>query len=122
MAVARARLGRFAAWASRPGAHPLGERAEAANAHEGVDILRAEPGRSVTSGSEIQRAVKFGFTWLTARNAAQLTPGWFAAPLAPFPDLRPVVAVGSALSDPARLARLHALGLGRSPGARADRP
>lgn len=83
----------------------------------------------VATATEITAALDLGFRWLKAFPAAQLTPGWFTAQLAPFPDLRlvatggidadngpafldagaRVLAVGSALADPASLQRIAAL-------------
>jgi Entner-Doudoroff aldolase len=83
----------------------------------------------VATASEVQRALRFGFRWLRVFPAAQLTPGWIKAMLAPFPDARfvatggiggdnardflaagaMVVAVGSALGDPAQLELLASL-------------
>ncbi|MGA2528763.1 MAG: bifunctional 4-hydroxy-2-oxoglutarate aldolase/2-dehydro-3-deoxy-phosphogluconate aldolase [Acidimicrobiales bacterium] len=77
----------------------------------------------VATASEVQQALRLGFSWLKVFPAAQLTPGWIRALLAPFPDARfvatggidggnardflaagaRVVAVGSALGDPAQL-------------------
>ncbi len=100
-----------------------------------ADIARASldaglahlPG--VATASEVQRAVAFGLRWLKVFPAAQLTPGWIKALLAPFPDLcfvaaggvdahnarefiaagTRVVAVGSALGDPDQIGLLSAL-------------
>lgn len=83
----------------------------------------------VATSSEIITALDLGFRWLKAFPAAQLTPGWFSAQLAPFPDLRlvatggidadngpafldagaRVLAVGSALADPLALRRIAEL-------------
>jgi 2-dehydro-3-deoxyphosphogluconate aldolase/(4S)-4-hydroxy-2-oxoglutarate aldolase len=83
----------------------------------------------VASPTEVQRAVGFGFRWLKAFPAAQLSPAWIKALLAPFPDVCFVatggvdghnardflaagargVAVGSALGDPEQIALLSVL-------------
>jgi 2-dehydro-3-deoxyphosphogluconate aldolase/(4S)-4-hydroxy-2-oxoglutarate aldolase len=83
----------------------------------------------VGSASEVQLAVKAGLTWLKAFPASVLGRGWLIAMRGPFPQVRfvttggmdatnateyldagaRVVAVGSALEDPAQLPRLAAL-------------
>jgi 2-dehydro-3-deoxyphosphogluconate aldolase/(4S)-4-hydroxy-2-oxoglutarate aldolase len=83
----------------------------------------------VATSSEIQAAARLGLQWLKAFPAAQLTPGWFTAQLAPFPRVRfvatggvdarnaqafldagaRVVGVGSALADPAQVEQLSQL-------------
>lgn len=83
----------------------------------------------VATPTEIQQARVLGFSWLKAFPAAQLTPAWFKAMLAPFPGVRFVatggvdasnarafleagaraVGVGSALADPAQVELLAAL-------------
>jgi 2-dehydro-3-deoxyphosphogluconate aldolase / (4S)-4-hydroxy-2-oxoglutarate aldolase len=83
----------------------------------------------VTTPAEVQRAVTAGFNWLKLFPAAQLTPGWIRALLAPFPEARFVatggvnadnaaaffadgakaVAIGSAAADPDQLRMLAAL-------------
>lgn len=100
-----------------------------------VDIVRASheagmpalPG--VATGSEVQLAVREGLTWLKAFPASLLGTGWFGAMRGPFPQVNfvatggmdastaptflaagaRVVAVGSALEDPAQLPALAAL-------------
>ena len=100
-----------------------------------VEIVRAShdagmpalPG--VSTASEVQSAVKEGLTWLKAFPASLLGAGWFPAMRGPFPDVRfvatggmdaagartfleagvRVVAVGSALEDPAQLPALAKL-------------
>jgi 2-dehydro-3-deoxyphosphogluconate aldolase/(4S)-4-hydroxy-2-oxoglutarate aldolase len=110
-----------AAFTVAPGLHP-----EVVDESERCGLPHL-PG--VATASEIAAAVRLGHTWLKAFPAAQLTPGWIAAQLAPFPQVRFVatggidaanaelflaagarlVAVGSAVSDEAQLARLAAL-------------
>jgi len=83
----------------------------------------------VATASEIQRALAAGFVWLKAFPATALGPTWFRAMRGPFPNVRlvatggvdahtareylaagaDVVAVGSALSDPAQVDLLAAL-------------
>jgi Entner-Doudoroff aldolase len=83
----------------------------------------------VGSASEVQLAVTAGLTWLKAFPASVLGPQWLSAMRGPFPQVRfvttggmdatnateyldagaRVVAVGSALEDPAQLPRLAAL-------------
>ncbi|WP_063836986.1 bifunctional 4-hydroxy-2-oxoglutarate aldolase/2-dehydro-3-deoxy-phosphogluconate aldolase [Phaeacidiphilus oryzae] len=83
----------------------------------------------VATASEIQRAQALGLTWLKAFPAAELGASWIRAMHGPFPEARFVatggmspgnaeeflsagaaaVALGSALSDPGRFARLPAL-------------
>lgn len=83
----------------------------------------------VATASEIQAAGRLGLLWLKAFPAAQLTPSWVAAQLAPFPQVRfvatggvdgtnardfldagaRVVAVGGALADPDQVALLGGL-------------
>lgn len=83
----------------------------------------------VATPTEAQRARDHGLTWLKAFPAVSLGPRWFAAVAGPLPELRfvatggidagnaadflaagaKVVAVGSALSDPAQIVRLAAL-------------
>jgi Entner-Doudoroff aldolase len=100
-----------------------------------LDIARASldsglahlPGAA--TASEVQRALASGLRWLKAFPAAQLTPGWIKALLAPFPDVcfvatggidahnaqefimagAKVVAIGSALNDPNQIGLLSAL-------------
>jgi len=82
------------------------------------------------SASEIQAAQRFGATWVKAFPASVLGTGWFEAMRGPFPQVRfvatggmnarnaaeyldagaSVVAVGSALGDPAQLELLSGLG------------
>jgi len=77
----------------------------------------------VATASDIQRCTRLGLTWLKAFPAASLGPAWITAMHGPFPDVRfvatggigvtnapdfvaagaRVVALGSALSDPAQL-------------------
>lgn len=84
----------------------------------------------VATASEIQSAGRLGLTWLKAFPARQLTPGWFAAMLAPFPQVQlvatggigpdnaqefldvgaRVVAVGSSLGDREQMRQLTGLG------------
>ncbi|GAA4829355.1 bifunctional 4-hydroxy-2-oxoglutarate aldolase/2-dehydro-3-deoxy-phosphogluconate aldolase [Saccharopolyspora rosea] len=83
----------------------------------------------VATAGEIQHGLRLGLTWLKAFPAAELGTGWFRAMLGPFPGLRlvatggmtarnapgfldagaRVVAVGSALADPAQLPALSEL-------------
>ncbi len=83
----------------------------------------------VATGTDIQLAVKFGLTWLKAFPAHLLGPHWFKAMAGPFPQVKfaatggisaanareyldagaSVVAVGSALEDPAQLEKLAVL-------------
>lgn len=83
----------------------------------------------VATATEVQRAVRSGCTWVKAFPASVLGPAWFREMRGPFPDLRTVatggvdahiapqylaagarvVAVGSALSDPAQLELLAGL-------------
>ncbi|MDQ0895269.1 bifunctional 4-hydroxy-2-oxoglutarate aldolase/2-dehydro-3-deoxy-phosphogluconate aldolase [Agromyces ramosus] len=83
----------------------------------------------VATASEVQAAMRFGLTWLKAFPASALGTAWFRAMSGPFPDARfvatggmdadnagafleagvRVVAVGSALEDPAQLPRLAEL-------------
>lgn len=83
----------------------------------------------VATASEVQAAMKDGLTWLKAFPAALLGPAWFTAMAGPFPGANfvatggmdasnagefldkgvQVVAVGSALADPAQLPRLAEL-------------
>lgn len=100
--------------------------------------MPAMPG--VATASEVQLALKEGLTWLKAFPASVLGTGWLRAMHGPFPQanfvttggmsagnaeeyLRAgarVVAVGSALEDPAQLPRLAALlGGARSADARS---
>lgn len=92
--------------------------------HAGLPHL---PG--VATPSEVQRALAAGFGWVKAFPAAVLGPGWFRAVRGPFPALRivatggvdahnapeflaagaSVVAVGSALADPAQVELLAQL-------------
>lgn len=87
----------------------------------------------VATASEIQGARRLGLTWLKAFPAAELTPGWVKAQLAPFPWARfvatggidadnaaaflsagaRVAAVGSALYDEEQLGRLAAVAAGQ---------
>jgi Entner-Doudoroff aldolase len=109
-----------AAFTVAPG---LDERVAAASAHAGLAHL---PG--VATASDVQRAVGLGLHWVKAFPASVLGAGWFAAMHGPFPQVRfvatggmgagnarefldagaSVVAVGSALEDPAQLDRLAA--------------
>lgn len=77
----------------------------------------------VGSASEVQQATKLGLTWLKAFPASVLGTGWFKAMKGPFPQAKfistggmdalnaeeylaagaKVIAVGSALNDPAQL-------------------
>lgn len=86
----------------------------------------------VATPSEVQCAVRAGLTWLKAFPATALGPAWFRAMAGPFPDVRFVatggidattariyldagarmVAVGSALADPAQIDALAALATG----------
>lgn len=90
----------------------------------------------VATASEVQAAHRFGSRWLKAFPASVLGPEWFRAMHGPFPEARfvatggmtadnattylaagaSVVAVGSALGDPAQLRTLSTLG----PDLRAD--
>jgi Entner-Doudoroff aldolase len=83
----------------------------------------------VATGSEIQAAVSMGLRWLKAFPAARLTPRWFKDMAGPFPQVKfvatggvdasnardflaagaKVVALGSALGDPAQLPRIAPL-------------
>ncbi|MCJ1673703.1 MULTISPECIES: bifunctional 4-hydroxy-2-oxoglutarate aldolase/2-dehydro-3-deoxy-phosphogluconate aldolase [unclassified Rathayibacter] len=83
----------------------------------------------VATPSEVQLAASLGLTWLKAFPATWLGAGWFKHIRGPFPGIRfvatggldaanvsdfldagvRVAAVGSALEDPAQLARLGAL-------------
>lgn len=85
----------------------------------------------VATAGEIQHARRLDLTWLKAFPAVQLTPGWFAAQLAPFPEVQFVatgginarnapdflaagaraVALGSALADPSQLVQLAESGV-----------
>ncbi|CAL9571206.1 KHG_KDPG aldolase [Streptomyces sp. enrichment culture] len=107
-----------AAFAVSPGMLP--EVAGACGEH-GLPYL---PG--VASATEIAQALALGLGWLKVFPAAQLTPGWVRAQLAPFPDVSLVatggvdaynaqdflaagcraVGVGSALEDGAQLEQL----------------
>jgi len=109
-----------------------------------LEIVRASTERGlvslpgVSSASEVQAAMKEGLTWLKAFPASVLGSGWLSAMHGPFPQARfvttggmsagnaaefleagaRVVAVGSALEDPAQLPRLAALlGQGASSAA-----
>src|SRR5579875_3215634 len=84
------------------------------------------------TATEVQQAVGLGLVWLKAFPAAQLTPAWFKAMLAPFPNVRFVatggvdahnareflqagataVGVGSALAHPSQLELLAGLSSG----------
>ncbi|WP_315072623.1 bifunctional 4-hydroxy-2-oxoglutarate aldolase/2-dehydro-3-deoxy-phosphogluconate aldolase [uncultured Microbacterium sp.] len=100
-----------------------------------LDVVRASheagmlslPG--VATASEVQSATSAGLTWLKAFPASVLGPQWLTAMNGPFPQARfvttggmnaanaaeyldagaSVVAVGSALEDPAQLPQLAAL-------------
>ena len=100
-----------------------------------VDVVRASlaaglptlPG--VATASEVQAAVRLGLGWLKMFPAATLGPGWVKALRGPFPDIRfvatggvtvesapeflaagvRVVALGSALADPAQVEMLSRL-------------
>lgn len=83
----------------------------------------------VATASEVQTAMRQGLTWLKAFPASQLGTSWFSAMAGPFPGANfvatggmdssnageflaagaHVVAVGSALADPAQLPRLAAI-------------
>ena len=83
----------------------------------------------VATASEVQAAVASGLTWLKAFPASVLGPAWFTTMAGPFPSVKFVatggmdasnaesylasgvrlVAVGSALADPAQLPRLAAI-------------
>jgi 2-dehydro-3-deoxyphosphogluconate aldolase/(4S)-4-hydroxy-2-oxoglutarate aldolase len=83
----------------------------------------------VATASDVQRALGLGLGWVKAFPASVLGTEWFAAMRGPFPQVRfvatggmgadnareylnagaSVVAVGSALEDPAQLDRLAAL-------------
>lgn len=83
----------------------------------------------VATATEIQRVVAAGCTWVKAFPAACLTTAWFRAMSGPFPHLNlvatggvtaeaapeflsagaRVIAMGSALADPAQIHRLAAL-------------
>lgn len=83
----------------------------------------------VATATEVQAAMRFGLTWLKAFPASVLGTAWFRAMSGPFPDARfvatggmdssnagafleagvRVVAVGSALEDPAQLPALAEL-------------
>lgn len=89
--------------------------------------LAALPG--VATATEVQAALRLGLRWVKAFPASVLGPDWFRAMRGPFPDVSfvatggidggnaagflaagaDVVAVGSALGDPAALARLAPL-------------
>jgi 2-dehydro-3-deoxyphosphogluconate aldolase/(4S)-4-hydroxy-2-oxoglutarate aldolase len=104
-----------AAFTVAPGFDPA---VAAASAAAGLPHL---PG--VATPGEIQQALRNGLTWLKAFPASVLGTGWFAAMRGPFPQIRlvatggmdahtapaylaagaRVVAVGSALSDPAQV-------------------
>jgi len=86
----------------------------------------------VATASEIQQAVGCGLDWVKAFPARELGLGWFTAMRGPFPQLKlvatggldasnaqafldvgvRVVAVGSALEDPAQLCKLAELPVG----------
>ncbi len=81
----------------------------------------------VASATEIAKALAVGLGWLKAFPAAQLTPAWIAAQLAPFPQAKFIatggvdatnaraflaagcraVAVGAAIADPEELKALN---------------
>lgn len=83
----------------------------------------------VATATEIQQAMRLGLGWFKAFPAAQLTPGWVTAMHGPFPEARfiatgglsasnaqsfldagcRVVALGSALADPAQLDAIRPL-------------
>lgn len=83
----------------------------------------------VATATEVQRASTAGLTWMKAFPASLLGTGWFSAMRGPFPQVTfvatggmdstnaqqfldagvRIVAVGSALEDPAQLPRLAAL-------------
>jgi 2-keto-3-deoxy-6-phosphogluconate aldolase len=83
----------------------------------------------VATPSELQRATVHGLTWIKAFPAAALGPSWFTMVRGPFPSVNfvatggvnasnaadylsagvQVVAVGSALADPAQLSQLAEL-------------
>ncbi|MCS3843238.1 bifunctional 4-hydroxy-2-oxoglutarate aldolase/2-dehydro-3-deoxy-phosphogluconate aldolase [Microbacterium sp. AK031] len=89
--------------------------------------MPALPG--VATATDVQIAMKSGLTWLKAFPASLLTPAWFKAMSGPFPQAHfvatggmdstnaaqfldagvRVVAVGSALEDPAQLPALASL-------------
>jgi len=105
-----------------------------------LDVVRASHGAGllslpgVATASEVQSALTAGLTWLKAFPASVLGPQWLTAMNGPFPQARfvttggmnaanageyldagaHVVAVGSALEDPAQLPQLAAL-LGAAP-------
>ncbi|HLU27339.1 MAG TPA: bifunctional 4-hydroxy-2-oxoglutarate aldolase/2-dehydro-3-deoxy-phosphogluconate aldolase [Glycomyces sp.] len=107
-----------AAYTVAPG---LDERVLAASEAAGMPHL---PG--VATASELQRAAAHGCRWVKVFPAAALGPAWFKAMAGPFPDMRfvatggvavdevdaylragaSVIGIGSALADPAALARL----------------
>lgn len=100
-----------------------------------ADIARASadaglpPLPGVATASEVQAAMRLGLSWLKAFPASVLGTSWFRAMSGPFPDARfvatggmdasnagafleagvRVVAVGSALEDPAQLPALAEL-------------
>jgi 2-dehydro-3-deoxyphosphogluconate aldolase/(4S)-4-hydroxy-2-oxoglutarate aldolase len=96
----------------------------------------------VATASEIQRALAAGFVWLKAFPATALGPAWFRAMRGPFPTVRLVatggidahnaqeylsagalvVAVGSALSDPAQVDLLASLVGSSSSAKSAEKP
>lgn len=83
----------------------------------------------VATPSEVQRALRAGFSWLKVFPATVLTPEWISAARAPFPDARFLasggisvhnaasffkagasgVAIGSALESPSELRQLMAI-------------
>jgi Entner-Doudoroff aldolase len=115
-----------AAFTVAPGLDPDLARASAA---AGLPHL---PG--VATPSEVQQAQRLGLTWLKAFPAAELGAGWFTAMRGPFPEVRfvatggmdasnagdylragaSVIAVGSALEDPAQLPALAVLASGKA--------
>ncbi|MGP3968218.1 bifunctional 4-hydroxy-2-oxoglutarate aldolase/2-dehydro-3-deoxy-phosphogluconate aldolase [Streptomyces sp. 6N223] len=70
----------------------------------------------VATATEIQQAIKAGYTWLKAFPASSLSPDWFRAVRAPFPDIR-LVATGGVHADNAEAyldAGVDAVSLGSS--------
>jgi 2-dehydro-3-deoxyphosphogluconate aldolase / (4S)-4-hydroxy-2-oxoglutarate aldolase len=79
----------------------------------------------VATASEVQRAMRLGFTWLKAFPAEQLTPRWIAAQRAPFPTAEFVATGGVGLSNAAEFlaagARVLAIGSALSDGDQLER-
>ena len=121
LARLRAAADAGAAFTVAPGLDP---EVAAASAAAGLPHL---PG--VATPSDVQQAQRLGLTWVKAFPATVLGTGWFAAMRGPFPEVRFVatggmdarnareylaagaalIAVGSALEDPAQLPALAAL-------------